>query len=104
MANGSSPVDSETVRRSLEAARNAEDGQIDPRVNAILESAISELWGRVQARPDDYVLNRDEFALFNYFQERFRGSAVAQRAVERFWNNFRGSPSDIDGYIPRNAR
>jgi hypothetical protein len=103
MTQSPSTVDSETVRRALEAARNAEDGQIDPRVNATLENAIGELWRRIQAQPDNYVLTRDEFALFNYFMDRFRDSPVAQRAVERFWDS-QESPSDIDGHNSRNHR
>ncbi|KAJ5160630.1 uncharacterized protein N7482_007634 [Penicillium canariense] len=81
------------IRRALEQARNCEDGAVDPQTTAILEAAITELWTRIQADPDNYVLSRDEFALFNYFLERYRGSTVAQRAVARFWNNYQGSPN-----------
>ncbi|KAJ5370144.1 uncharacterized protein N7496_006236 [Penicillium cataractarum] len=79
------------IRQALERARNCEDGTVDPQTTAILEAAITELWTRIQADPDSYVLNPDEFALFNYFLERYRGSTVAQRAVARFWNNYQGS-------------
>ncbi|EER28191.1 hypothetical protein D8B26_006867 [Coccidioides posadasii str. Silveira] len=99
MANSPNIPNREAVRRALESARNSEDGQIDPRVSAILETAIGELWRKLQSQPDTYVLSRDEFALFNYFRDRFRDSPIAQRAVERFWNNFRGAPSDIDEFI-----
>lgn len=75
------------VRQALERARNSSDGRIDYETTAILEDAIKELWEKVQAQPNSYILNRDEFALFNYFRDRFRGSPVAQRAVERFWNS-----------------
>jgi hypothetical protein len=86
------------VRRALDRARNSDDGRVDPQISTILETAIGELWRKIQAQPDSYVLSRDEFALFNYFRERFRGSPIAQRAVERFWNNFHGDASGIDGY------
>ncbi|CEJ59069.1 hypothetical protein PMG11_07705 [Penicillium brasilianum] len=79
------------IRQALERARNCEDGTVDPQTTAILEAAITELWTRIQADPDSYVLSSDEFALFNYFLERYRGSTVAQRAVARFWNNYQGS-------------
>ena len=79
------------VRQALERARNCEDVTVDAQTAAILEAAITELWGRIQAQPDTYILSRDEFALFNYFLERYRGSTVAQRAVARFWNNYHGS-------------
>jgi len=98
MTNTVSSPDRDTVRRALEEARNSDDGHINPHTSAILESAIRELWHKIQAQPDSYILSRDEFALFNYFRDRFRGSPIAQRAVERFWNNFQGNVSDIDGY------
>lgn len=84
------------VRQALERARTCEDGSVDAPTTAVLEAAISELWNRLQAEPNSYVLNPDEFALFNYFLERYRGSTVAQRAVARFWNNYHVS-SNADG-------
>ncbi|KAJ5248670.1 hypothetical protein N7468_000121 [Penicillium chermesinum] len=76
------------IRQALEHARNCETETVDSQTTATLEAAISDLWNRIQAEPDSYVLNRDEFALFNYFLERYRGSNVAQKAVARFWNNY----------------
>ncbi|PGH03840.1 hypothetical protein GX51_03828 [Blastomyces parvus] len=86
MTSNASIPDPETIRVALEEARNSEDGRIDARMTSILELAIGEVWRKVQAEPDTYILTRDEFALFNYFLDRFRGP-VAQRAVERYWNN-----------------
>lgn len=97
MTNTASRLDRDTVRRALEEARTSEDGHISPQTSAILETAIGELWTKIQRHPE-YILSRDEFALFNYFRDRFRGSSIAQRAVERFWNNYQGNASDIDGY------
>lgn len=76
------------VRQALEQARNCETGSVDSQTTATLEAAIADLWTRIKAEPDSYVLNRDEFALFNYFLERYRGDMVAQKAVARFWNNY----------------
>lgn len=70
---------------------------MDAQTTAVLEAAIAELWRRIQAEPDSYVLSPDEFALFNYFLERYRGSSVAQRAVARFWNNYHGSVNTDGG-------
>lgn len=83
--------DPAAVRQALDRARNCEDSPVDLSTSALLEAAIAELWNRLQAEPDSYVLDPDEFALFNYFLERYRGSNVAQRAVARFWNNYRGA-------------
>jgi hypothetical protein len=85
--------DPTAIRQALERARNCEDGTVDAQTTALLEAAITELWTRIQRDPDTYVLTRDEFALFNYFLERYRGSTVAQRAVARFWDNYHGSPN-----------
>lgn len=98
MTSSTSLVNSTSVRLALERARNCEDGQIDAQTSQVLEAAIGELWRRIQLQPDTYVLSRDEFALFNYFRERFRGMSIAQRVVERFWNNYRGSGADTDGW------
>lgn len=97
MSSSTSSVDPSGVRQALERARNCEDGHIDSQTSEILEAAIAELWKTIQTQPDTYVLDRDEFALFNFFRDRFRGSSVAQKAVERFWNNYRGASSNTDG-------
>ncbi|KAI9712545.1 MAG: hypothetical protein M1812_006854 [Candelaria pacifica] len=96
--SGSASADTLTVPRALEIARNSEDAGVDPTVTAILERAISEIWQRLIAHPESYVLSKEEFAVFNYFRNRFHGSEIAQRAVERFWNNFQGETLEIDGY------
>lgn len=80
----SSSSDPETILRALECARNCESGSVDAQATAILEAAITELWDRISAAPETYVPSPDEFALFNYFLERYRGFAVAQGAVRRF--------------------
>ena len=74
--------------QALELVRNNEAGEVHPVVHNILEEAILTLWQKIQAYPDSYVMAKDEFAVFNYFRARFRGSEVARRAVGRFWNNF----------------
>ncbi|KAJ5186007.1 hypothetical protein N7491_006122 [Penicillium cf. griseofulvum] len=78
------------IRQALDHARECEDGPMNAQSATVLEAAITELWNRIQAQPDSYVLTRDEFALFNYFlATRYRGSPVAQRAVARFWDNYK---------------
>ncbi|KAJ5112975.1 hypothetical protein N7456_001509 [Penicillium angulare] len=90
-----SSKDQAAIRQALERARNCENGTVDTQTSSVLEAAITDLWNRLQAEPDTYVLNRDEFALFNYFMERYRGSNITQRAVARFWNNYQGA-TDAD--------
>jgi hypothetical protein len=83
------------IRQALEHARECEDGPVNAQSVAVLEDAITELWDRIQAQPDTYVLSPDEFSLFNYFlTTRYRGSPVAQQAVARFWNNYQQTTND----------
>lgn len=86
-----------TPAKALEIAKNSEDGSIPPYVTAVLERAIDELWRRIQAQSTTYVMNKEEFIVFNYFRGRFTNSTAAQQAVARFWNNFQGDTSDVDG-------
>ncbi|KAK1971739.1 hypothetical protein LZ32DRAFT_77699 [Colletotrichum eremochloae] len=81
--------DASSVAQALEIARESPDGASDPTVSSILESAISQIWAKVAAQPESYVLNRDEFAVFNYFQHRFTGNKIAMAARKRYWDNAR---------------
>ena len=90
-------MDQLTVAGALEIVKNSEDGQVHPSISALLERAIGEVWQRIQAQPTTYVMSRDEFAVFNYYRSRFRDSQVAQQAVARFWDHFRGDASQVTG-------
>ena len=81
-----------TYQRAIDIARNTE-GDLDPTVKAYLDKAIVDIWNRVNQNPDNYLLSRDEFAVFNYFIRRFEGSPVAERAVDRYWRNTTGQPA-----------
>jgi hypothetical protein len=76
-----------TVEQALEIARDSPEGAADPTISSILDSALNQLWAKVQAAPDSYVMTRDEFAVFNYFQHRFTGNKMAIAARKRFWDN-----------------
>lgn len=77
------------VAQALEIARESPDGASDPTVSKILEMALSQIWGKVQAQPDSYVMSRDEFAVFNFFQHRFNGDNKAVKARKRYWDHAR---------------
>ena len=77
------------VAQALEIARESADGAANPTVSKILEHAITHIWGKVQAAPDSYVMTRDEFSVFNYFQGRFYGNQDAVDARKRYWDNMR---------------
>ena len=86
-----------TVARALEIVRNNEEGQVHPSVTAVLERAIGDIWRKIQAQPTSYVMGREEFAVFNFYRNRFKDSQIAQQAVARFWNHFRGESLQING-------
>lgn len=73
-----------TYQRALDLARNAE-GDLDPNVSQYLENALNDIWANISAHPDSYVLSRDEFAVFNFYAQRFEGEAAAQQAIDRYW-------------------
>lgn len=86
-----SPIGRGGFRQALDRARSSEDGHVDPETRDTLETAIRELWRRIERDPGSYLLTRDEFALFNYFRDRYRGSTLAQNAVARFWDSVQSS-------------
>lgn len=95
--NGSTTITSTTplspentsVAQALEIARDSPDGAANPTVVTILESEVNRIWGKVQSEPDSYLMSRDEFAVFNYFQNRFEGQPVAVAAKKRYWDSLR---------------
>ncbi|KAF2840826.1 hypothetical protein M501DRAFT_1014822 [Patellaria atrata CBS 101060] len=78
-----------SLQGALDVARNSEGG-VDPNITAFLERAIHDVWGRLSAAPETYILSKDEFALFNFYRQRFSTSPLAQRAVQRFWDSYQG--------------
>ncbi|TWU70794.1 hypothetical protein ED733_000523 [Metarhizium rileyi] len=94
VAASSSPAPSKNsqdaaVAQALEIARESPDGASDPTVSKILENALSQAWAKVEAHPSSYVMSRDEFAVFNFFQHRFIGDKDAVEARKRYWDNCR---------------
>lgn len=72
------------VSQALEIARDSSEG--DPTVIKVLETALSDIWRKIEAHPTSYVMTREEFAVFNYFQERFAGQELAAAARKRYWD------------------
>jgi hypothetical protein len=83
-----------TIQRALDIARNSE-GYVDPTIHQYLERALQDVWARLHQAPDTYLFTKDEFALFNYYRNRFTSSEIAQRAVRRFWDNYQGVYSEF---------
>lgn len=79
-------------QRALDIARNSE-GDLDPSVSAYLEDALTDIWRRLMIQPDDYIMTKDEFAVFNFYRGRFDDNEVAENAVARYWANTYESPT-----------
>ena len=80
--------------QALNIVRNSDHGQAPEYAVRIIENAMRELWQRVRANPDSYVMNKDEFALYNYFQDRYKAGTdgtLAQKATARYWNHQHGT-------------
>ncbi|KAM0333086.1 hypothetical protein ACHAQA_001744 [Verticillium albo-atrum] len=87
-------VSSAGVAQALEIARESPDGASDATVSNILETALEQIWSKISAQPGSYIMSRDEFAVFNYFQHRFVGNRTATDARSRYWDNMTGPPSN----------
>ncbi|THY31603.1 hypothetical protein D6D01_02852 [Aureobasidium pullulans] len=80
------------IQRALDIARNTE-GDLDHFVAKYLEEQLTGVWNRLESRPDSYVLSKDEFAIFNFFVGRYQESAVAEKAIARFWSSYQDNGS-----------
>ena len=88
MAPTAAAVSSTEAARALEQVRNS-DSEVPAEAQQTVERAIQQLWQRLQANPN-YLMNKDEFALFNYARSRYTAgndAVVAQRAVARYWDS-----------------
>ncbi|KAI9642882.1 hypothetical protein NHQ30_008616 [Ciborinia camelliae] len=76
-----------STSQALDLARDFEEAAEDPLVVSTLEVAINEIWIKIQVEPTTYVMTREEFGVFNYFQNRFRGIELAIEARKRYWDS-----------------
>ncbi|KAL2041086.1 hypothetical protein N7G274_006030 [Stereocaulon virgatum] len=82
-----------TVAKALEIAKENQNGQVPGNVSTLLERKIGDIWRKIQAQPNIYVMSREEFSVFTYYRARYDNNRVAQDAVARFWSNFEGETS-----------
>ncbi|KAF9777346.1 hypothetical protein IL306_004444 [Fusarium sp. DS 682] len=75
------------LAQSLEIAHESPKSASYPSIRQILESALEEIWAKVQNQPNSYVMTRDEFAVFNFFQDRFTDDKLAIAARKRYWES-----------------
>lgn len=100
-ATGASNLrDHMTVQSALDIARNS-DYEVDQAIWDYLESSVDQLWRRISDQPDSYVMDKDEFSLFNFFIYRYKDSQSTEKAVARFWHHHRGNhtPPPQDSFV-----
>ena len=74
-----------TIKAALERARNS-NLEEDPVVTAFLEATLREIWQKIEAHQNTYILTDDEFAVFNYFRPRYSAEEVAP-IIARYWDS-----------------
>ena len=84
-----------TLAKALEIAKENQNGPVPTPVTTMLEKKNSEIWRRIDAQPNTYVMSQEEFSVFNYYRSRYDNSRVAQDAVARFWSHYKGA-STVD--------
>ncbi|KAJ1329814.1 hypothetical protein MN608_06550 [Microdochium nivale] len=89
------------VAHALEIARESPESAKDAVVANILETALHTIWTKVVAQPEEYVMTRDEFAVFNFFENRFGSSKLALSARRRYWDSIMDGVLDQPTYAGR---
>ncbi|ETN46191.1 uncharacterized protein HMPREF1541_00375 [Cyphellophora europaea CBS 101466] len=77
-----------TVEQALKMVQDNPNGTNNAQARAVLSKELSRIWRNIQAQPTSYVMSKIEFAVFNYHRNSpDYKNPVAQRAVQRFWDN-----------------
>ncbi|KAI1207374.1 uncharacterized protein F4807DRAFT_435561 [Annulohypoxylon truncatum] len=81
------------VPEILNAMREGPEALCQPELNKVLEQALRDVWNKILDNPQTYIMTRDEFALFNFFQHLELNEEVkliAQGARYNYWKNLWG--------------
>ncbi|KAF3058576.1 hypothetical protein GL218_05428 [Daldinia childiae] len=81
-----------TVLMALSLARDLPDAFKNPKIETILKEALNRIWLKLLTMPS-YVMTRNEFAVFNFFQDLDLDStlvAIAINARARYWDETHG--------------
>lgn len=76
-----------TIQKALDIARNTYD-PLNRIINHFLEHNWQQIWERLIAEPDTYLLTKDEFALFNFYRNKVSSHSLIVAAVGRFWDSY----------------
>ncbi|KAG9239557.1 hypothetical protein BJ875DRAFT_362888, partial [Amylocarpus encephaloides] len=76
-----------STMEALNFARDSEEGARDPTIINVLETALTAIWNKIVSQLATYIMTRDEFSVFNYFQGYFEGLELAITARRRYWDS-----------------
>lgn len=76
------------IQTALDIARTP-NTEVDPVVTKYLDSTVEGVWERIRAEPHSYLLNKDEFAIFNFYRAKYQkqDKDITEAAVARFWQH-----------------
>lgn len=82
------------VQAAVDRAHRNESERLDANTEGTLRRELDRVWTLIRSKPNDYIMNETEFAVFNRYrgEDRYQNQ-TAQKAVERYWNNRRA----VDG-------
>lgn len=81
------------VMFALDIARECSDAFSNPKIEAILREALNRIWLKLLTIRS-YVMTRNEFAVFNFFQDLNLDSTMAEiatRARAIYWDQTYGN-------------
>jgi hypothetical protein len=80
-----------TVEQALRQVQDNPDGTSNSQARAVLQKELARIWRNIQDKPNSYVMNNLEFAVFNCHRNSPEYSnQVGQRAVKRYWDSRSG--------------
>ena len=82
-----------TVSQALEIVRTTHSEDVHPSVRNITDSAVRDIWQKIQADPHGYVMTPEELAVFNFYFAMdpfsYREGNLGQIAIDRYWRHHR---------------
>ena len=62
-------------------------GTVSRSVMDTLRARFHEIWKKIMAAPNSYVMKRLEYAVFNLFSAEIPDARIGERARRRYWDN-----------------
>ena len=76
-----------SISAALEKAREADPEDPEPEALAILNVFLADIWRKIRAGPNSYILSPLEHSVFNFYFKRYEHDPLTQPAIRRYWDN-----------------